>query len=108
MGVTLALRPLKRVPPETAFIVPIKLIAHPILAYVLVSYIGDFPPVWVYSAMLLAALPSATNVYVIAQHYGVWVERASAMVLLTTVGSVATVTLLLYLMTNAILPPDLF
>ena len=108
MGVTLALRPLRRVPAETAFIIPIKLIVHPILAYVLVSYIGDFPPVWVYSAMLLAALPSATNVYVIAQQYNVWVERASAMVLLTTIGSVATVTLLLYLMTNAILPPDLF
>jgi malonate transporter len=108
MGVTLALRPLRRVPAETAFIVPIKLIVHPMIAYVLVSYIGDFPPVWVYSAMLLAALPSATNVFVIAQQYNVWVERASAMVLLTTIGSVATVTLLLYLMTNAILPPDLF
>ncbi|WP_306120797.1 MULTISPECIES: AEC family transporter [unclassified Roseitalea] len=108
MGVTLALRPLRRVPVETVFIVPIKLIVQPLLAYVLVSYVGDFPPVWVYSAMLLAALPSATNVYVIAQQYGVWVERASAMVLLTTVGSVATVTALLYLMTNAILPPDLF
>lgn len=108
MGVTLALRPLKRVPPEMVFIVPIKLIVHPMLAYVVVSWMGDFPPVWVYSAMLLAALPTATNVYVIAQQYGVWVERASAMVLLTTIGSVATVTLLLYLMTNAILPPDLF
>ena len=108
MGVTLALRPLKRIPAEMAFIVPIKLIVHPFLAYVLVSWMGDFPPVWVYSAMLLAALPTATNVYVIAQQYGVWVERASAMVLLTTVGSVATVTLLLYLMTSAILPPDLF
>ena len=108
MGVTLALRPLRRVPAEMALIVPIKLIVHPLLAYVIVSYIGDFPPVWVYSAMLLAALPSATNVYVIAQQYGVWVERASAMVLLTTVGSVATVTFLLYLTTNSILPPDLF
>ena len=58
--------------------------------------------------MLLAALPSATNVYVIAQQYDVWVERGSAMVLLTTIGSVATVTFLLYLMTNSILPPDLF
>lgn len=108
MGVTLALRPLNRVPSEAIFIVPIKLIVQPIIAYVLVSYIGDFPPVWVYAAMLLAALPSATNVYVIAQQYDVWVERGSAMVLLTTIGSVVTVTFLLYLMTNSILPPDLF
>lgn len=108
MGVTLALRPLKRIPAEAIFIVPIKLIVHPILAYVLVSYIGDFPPTWVYTAMLLTALPSATNVYVMAQQYDVWVERGSAMVLMTTIGSVITVTFFLYLMTSAILPPDLF
>lgn len=108
MGVTLALRPLRRVPLDTVFILPIKLVVQPIIAYVLVSWIGDFPPVWVYAAMLLAALPSATNVYVIAQQYDIWVERASAMVLLTTVASIVTLTLLLYLMTNSILPPDLF
>lgn len=108
MGVTLALRPLKRIPAEAGFIIPIKLTLQPVLAYVLVSWIGDFPPVWVYSAVLLAALPTATNVFVIAQQYHVWVERASAMVLMTTVGSVITVTGFLYLMTNGILPPDLF
>ena len=108
MGVTLALRPLKRIPAEAGFIIPIKLAVQPVLAYVLVSWIGDFPPVWVYSAVLLAALPTATNVFVIAQQYHVWVERASAMVLMTTVGSVVTVTGVLDLMTNGILPPDLF
>ncbi len=108
MGVTLALRPLKRMPAEAGFIIPIKLALQPALAYVLVSWIGDFPPVWVYSAVLLAALPTATNVFVIAQQYHVWVERASAMVLLTTVTSVASVTTILYLMTTGLLPPDLF
>jgi malonate transporter len=33
MGVTLALRPLKRVPVELGFIVPMKLIAHPVMMY---------------------------------------------------------------------------
>ncbi len=108
LGVTLALRPLKRVPVEAGFIVPIKLIVHPAVAYVVVSWAGDFPPLWVYSAVLLAALPSATNVYVIAQQYDVWVERGSAMILLTTLTSIVTLTAFLYLMTNAILPPDLF
>ena len=58
--------------------------------------------------MLLASLPAATNVFVIAQQYGVWVERASASILVTTVLSVATVTGLLYMITNGVLPPDLF
>lgn len=108
MGVTLGLRPLRRVPSEAAYIAALKLIGAPLLAYIIVSRAGDFPDVWVYAAVLLAGLPTATNVYVIAQQYDVWVERASAIVLITTVGSVLTVTGLLYLMTNNILPPDLF
>lgn len=108
MGVTLALRPLKRVPVELAPIAMLKLIVHPALCYVMLSIIGDFDPTWVYSAVLLAALPSATNVFVIAQQYGVWVQRASASILLTTCLSVATVTGLLYLIKSGWLAPDLF
>lgn len=108
MGVTLALRPLKRVPTELGPIAFLKLILHPLLCYVVLSWIGDFSPVWLYSAVLLAALPTATNVFVLAQQYHVWVERASASILLTTCFSVATVTGLLYLIKGGMLPPDLF
>ncbi|MDP3898268.1 MAG: AEC family transporter [Mesorhizobium sp.] len=108
MGVTLALRPLKRVPRELGAIAALKLIVHPAICYLVLSWIGNFQPVWVYSAVLLAALPTATNVFVIAQQYGVWVQRASASILLTTVLSVGSVTALLYLMKSGILPPDLF
>lgn len=108
MGVTLALRPLKRVPPELGYIVPAKLLLHPLLMYLGMSWIGNFDEIWVYTAVLLASLPTATNVFVIAQQYGVWVERASASVLLTTVASVASVSVLLWLITSGALPPDLF
>ncbi|OCW56527.1 AEC family transporter [Hoeflea olei] len=108
MGVTLALRPLKRVPVELGFIVPMKLIAHPVAMYLGLSLVGDFEPVWIYTAVLLASLPTATNVFVIAQQYSTWVERASATVLVTTVCSVATVSALLWLITSGTLPPDLF
>ena len=108
MGVTLALRPLKRVPHEMAPIAVLKLIVHPLLCYVVLSGVGNFSETWLFSAVLLAALPTATNVFVIAQQYGVWVERASASVLITTCLSVLTVTGLLYAITHGILPPDLF
>lgn len=108
MGVTLALRPMKRIPAEAAFIAPLKLIVAPLVVYVMVSWAGDFPPTWIYVAVLMAALPTATNVFVIGQQYGVWVERASAMVLITTVLSIVTVSALLYLMTQQLLPVDLF
>lgn len=108
MGVTLALRPLKRVPKELGPIAFLKLILHPLICYVVLSWIGNFSDVWLYSAVLLAALPTATNVFVMAQQYHVWVERASASILLTTCFSVATLTTLLYVIKAGMLPPDLF
>jgi len=108
MGVTLALRPLRRIPVELGYIVPAKLILHPILMYFALGLLGDFDPVWIYTAILLAALPTATNVFVLAQHYGHWVERASATILVTTVLSVVTVTALLYAITNGLLPADIY
>lgn len=108
MGVTLALRPLKRVPRALAYIVPIKLLLHPLLMYLALSYFGNFDAQWVFVAVLLASLPTATNVFVIAQQYNVWVERASASVLLATSASVVTVALTLYGITSGQVPPDLF
>lgn len=108
MGVTLALRPLNRVPRELGLIAALKLVVHPLLCYVVLSWVGNFSEIWLFSAVLLAALPTATNVFVIAQQYGVWVQRASASILLTTVLSVGTVTALLYAIKSGVLPPDLF
>ncbi|MEL7428616.1 MAG: AEC family transporter [Pseudomonadota bacterium] len=108
MGVTLALRPLKKVPLSLGYIVPIKLILHPLLMYVGLSWAGNFDATWMYAAVLLASLPIATNVFVIAQQYNVWVERASASIMVTTATSVLTVSALLYLLTTGQLQPDLF
>lgn len=108
MGVTLALRPLKRVPREMAPLAAVKLVLHPLTAWLVLSWIGNFDPAWVWSAVLLASLPTATNVFVIAQQYQVWVERASASILVTTVFSVLSVTGLLYLIKGGYLPADLF
>jgi hypothetical protein len=106
MGVTIALRPLKRVPLELFPIALLKLIVHPLICYAILTAIGGFAPVWIYTAMLLAALPTATNVFIIAQQYGVWVQRASAAILVTTVLSIATVTLILYAIKSGLLPVD--
>ncbi len=102
MGVSIALRPLNRVPGELGLILPIKLLLHPLLIWGLLIALGPFDPVWVATAILLASLPTATNVFVIAQQYGVWTERASASVLMTTVASIVTVTLVLALLSSGL------
>ncbi len=108
MGVTLALRPLKRIPVEIGYIVPAKLILHPLVVYIVLQLVGGFDPVWIEAAVLLAALPTATNVFVIGQQYGVWQERASATILITTACSVVTVSLVLYFIKSGALPAQLF
>ena len=98
MGVTAALRPLKRIPIELGYLVPLKLIVHPFLVYFLLIWlVPDVQPVWLYSAVLLATLPTATNVFVIAQQYDVWKERASSAVVISTLFSMLSVTGFLYL-----------
>lgn len=108
IGVTLALRPLNRVAGSLFYITPIKLVLHPMLMYVALSYFGNFDPLWVMTAVLLASLPTATNVYVIAEQYSVWIERASASIMITTSLSVITVSALLYIITTGQIPADLF
>jgi len=108
LGVTVALRPVKRVAPEAPFLLAVKLVLHPLIVWCVLSLIGDFEPVWVYTAILMASLPPALNVFVMAQQYNVYVERASAGILIGTVVSVATVTGLLVLITSGALPANLF
>lgn len=107
MGVTVALRPLKRFPVELPGLLAIKLVAHPLIAYLMLGVVGDFDPVWVATGVLMASLPPAATIYVIAQQYRVYVERASTAVLIGTGMSVATVTFVLFLIASGALGPDL-
>jgi predicted permease len=100
MGVTAALRPLKRMPSELTYLVPIKLILQPALVYVLLVSMTDLPTVWLQAAVLMAALPTATNVFVLAQQYQTWEQRASSAVVVSTALSIVSVTLWLYLLSN--------
>ncbi|MEM6710893.1 MAG: AEC family transporter [Pseudomonadota bacterium] len=108
MGVTIALRPLRRVPSEVPWLLFVKLAVHPLLIWVLLSWAGDYDPIWVYTAILMASLPPALNVFVMARQYDVWVERASSMVLVGTVVSIPTLTVMILLVTGQHIPADLF
>lgn len=108
LGVTVALRPMRRVPGEVPVLVVIKLILHPLLVWVLLSALGDFGETWTYAAIIMAALPPALNIFVISTQYNVGVERASACVLIGTLVSMPTLTALLYVIGTGLLPYDLF
>ncbi|MBB4302282.1 hypothetical protein GGD81_001309 [Rhodobium orientis] len=104
LGVTVALRPLGRVPLELPFLLFTKLVIHPAIVFLLLNWVGGIDPVWVATAVLMACLPPAANVFVIARQYRVYMERASSAILVGTVVSVATVTLVIFLVRGDMLP----
>jgi malonate transporter and related proteins len=108
LGVTVALRPLKKMPWEVPFLVAVKLALHPLLAFLLLSLFGPFEQSWVYTAILMAALPPALNVFVFAQQYDTWVEQASGAVLVGTLISVLTLTSVMWMVKTNTLPALLF
>lgn len=108
LGVTVALRPFTETPREVPLLIAIKLLLHPLLIWLLLAMLGGFNPVWVYTAVLMAALPTALNAFVMARQYNIYIEQASNGVLLCTIASVLTVTALLYLIERKLLPVTLF
>jgi predicted permease len=107
MGVMVALRPMRTITPELPVLLLIKLVLHPLIAWTLFSLVGGFDRVWVFTAVLMAALPPALNVFIMASSYQVYVERSSNLILVGTLVSVITVTGLLYLITSGLAPTDL-
>jgi predicted permease len=105
LGVTVALRPLDRMPWEVPFLVAIKLAIHPAIVLVLLSLLGPFSDAWMTAAVLMAALPPALNVFVMARQYDSWVAQASGSVLLGTLASVVTLTAVMWLVKTHGLPP---
>jgi len=108
LGVTVALRPLKKVPWEMPMLTTVKLVIHPVVVFVMLSAFGPFDRMWVDTAVLMAALPPALNVFVFARQYDTWVEQASTAVLVGTVVSVLTLTTVMWMVKSGTLPPLLF
>lgn len=77
----------------------LKLLVHPAVTAV-VLYLVGLPTGLVVIGTVIAAMPVAQNVYVLAEHYGVMVRRASASILLSTVAAVLTISIMLYLLTG--------
>jgi len=108
LGVTVALRPIQKMPWDVPLTIIVKLALHPALVLVILSILGPFDPVWTYTAVLMAALPPALNVFIMARQYDTWVAQASGSVLFGTFVSVVTLTTVMWLVKTGTLPPGLF
>lgn len=108
MGVTVAYQPLRSLGKELPLIAIVKTIVHPLIVLAVLGALGGFDPLWVGVAVLMGALPTASNVFVLALQNNEYVEGASSAVLVTTVISIFTVSLVLILIDRGKLPLSLF
>ncbi len=73
-----------------------KLIVQPLIAWVIASPILNLPSLWVNAAVILSALPTGTGPFMLAQYYSADGRTISRVVLLTTMGSLLTLSLFLW------------
>ena len=73
-----------------------KLIIQPIIAWLIAGPLLELPTLWVNAAVILAAMPTGTGPYMLAQYYMADGRVISRVVLVTTVGSLLTLSLFLW------------
>lgn len=77
-------------------LVTLKLVLHPLAVWVMAVWVFRLPPLLVHSAVLLAALPTGTGPFMLAEFYHREGRITSRTVLFSTLISVVTITLYLY------------
>ena len=82
---------------DAARLSALKLLAHPALVWLAAGAVG-LDPFRTAVAVLAAAMPVGANVFVMAQHYGVYERRASTAVVLSTLAAMPLAALLMALL----------
>ena len=93
IGLFMVGKPLSQGKVEVGAMTLTKLVVHPLVTAVMVFVVFPTDPLWATVAVLIAALPTGTGGFVLAQTYGTYVLRTSSATLVTTVLSVATISL---------------
>jgi predicted permease len=73
-----------------------KLILQPVIAWCIASLILDLPVLWVNALVILSALPTGTGPFMLSQYYRTDGSLISRVVFITTMGSLLTLSLILW------------
>ncbi len=93
IGLFLVGKPLSQGTGQVAAMTVVKLLIHPLLTAAAIFTVFPTDPMWTKIAILSAALPIGSGPFVLAQAKGVYVQPTSAVMLVTTILSVATISL---------------
>lgn len=97
LGMFLAAQPLGNELPEVIWLTVLRLFVTPIVTFITILFLSDLNSLPAQVALLLNALPTGAGAFVLAQQYNRLVPQTSAVILVSTVLSVPTVSLLIAL-----------
>jgi predicted permease len=81
----------------SSVVTALKLLVHPLVVWLLVTFVVPIPPVFATVAVLFAAMPCGINAYLLAERYRVGVPAAAGAVTLSTSLSVLTISFWLWM-----------
>lgn len=97
LGVTVGARQFGGIGREMPLVAGMKTVIQPILAFAALSLIvPGLDPLWRDVALMMAALPTASNAFILASQYKAYIEGSSTAVLVTTMISAVTIPILIY------------
>jgi predicted permease len=104
LGVTVGMRRFAGLGPDLVLVTAVKVFVQPVLAFLVVGMVPGTPPMWLHVAVMMAALPTASNAFILASQYRAYVEGASTAVIVTTALSALTIPLIVYAIGAGALP----
>lgn len=102
LGVTVGQRRMSQAGGELALMSVMKTVLQPAAAALVLSLVPGLDPLWRHVGVMMAALPTASNAFILASQYGTNADGASAAVIVTTAISAVTVPLIVYGMTAGV------
>jgi len=97
LGATLVRYEIRRSVGAASLMAGVKLIVHPIVVFVLATYVFQLPPLWTKVAVTMAAMPTGVFCFVLANRYAAAPGAASSAILLATGSGLVTLTVVLNL-----------
>lgn len=96
LGVNVGMRRFTQVGREFPLVIGMKTVMQPVLAFIVLSMMPGLDRLWFHVAVMMAALPTASNAFILASQYRAYVSGSSSAVIVTTIVSGVTVPILIY------------
>jgi len=91
LGVILSVKRDEVIASLTGLIVFVKLIIHPVAAYILLTYAMDVPEIFANPAIMVAAAPCGVMSFMLAMNYGVKIDNIARVIFISSLFSLLTI-----------------